>query len=118
MGFLEGNFRKLIIERARQLGFKAKAYSNPRGWSVGTLDDRKCVVWADNQRVAAIERCPNLAMLALARHGHLGGAERRSFDVDRQLLDRGNQHMAAIGFPPPGTAEKPPTRRAPQTRTA
>ena len=83
MTFVEGDLGKLIIERARKLGFEAEADGDARGRAVVGLDHAERMARTDDQPVAAVERKTDSPVLTFARHGHLGGAEGGRLHIDR-----------------------------------
>ena len=50
--------------------------------------------------VAAIEAKSDAALFACSGHGHLGRPKGGRLDIDRQLFDRRDQHMTAVGLAP------------------
>ena len=74
------------------------ADGEPRGGAVGSRDHGKRVPGSGDHRVAAVEAEGEAAGMALALAGHFERAEGRRFDLDGELLGRGDEDVAAVGL--------------------
>lgn len=107
MAFGERDLGQFIIERPREFGFQSEADIDARGRSFGGLQDSQHVVRPDYQSVPAIQRKTDAALLAFVRHRHLRRAECGRFDIDQQLFDGRDQHMASVRFTSKDRCEQP-----------
>ena len=70
-------------------------------------------IGTEDDRIAAVEAEGDLSLPTIALNEHLHCSERRAFDLDVELLDRGDEHMAAVRLAPQDGREQSHHRRPP-----
>ena len=85
----------------------------------GPCSGRRCVSGCSgpsDHRVAAVEPEGDPARPAFALARHLDRAEGGGIDLDLELLDRRDEHVAAVGLAPQDGGEQPDHRRTADRR--
>ena len=111
------HLRRAQARRARNRPARASSASRP--WRTSKRGDGPCSVCDDAQRmlgveddgVAAVEPEGDAAIAPFAFALHLDRAEGGAFDLDVELFDGRDQHVAAVGLAPEHGREQPDHRR-------
>jgi len=84
--------------KAREHEFQTVAHEDAGGGAIFAVDDAQRVIGTEEHGVPAVELERNRPVAAAAVAGHLRCPERRRVNVDLELLDGSDQHMAAVGL--------------------
>src|SRR5436190_13582838 len=89
------------------------AYEQARGGTGFGLDDPEGMLGAENDRIAAVEPKADPRVAAGTLYAHLDGPKSGRFDLDVELLDRRDEHVATVGLAPENGREQADHRQAP-----
>jgi len=89
------------------------AYQHARGRAGFGLDDPEGMLGAEDDRIAAVEPEGDPRIYSFPLDAHLDRAKGGRFDLDVELLDRRDEHMASVGLAPENSREQADHRRAP-----
>ena len=105
-------FRRARNRPAGQARPRARGGRATRGDGAVVVGDQpQRMVGAEDQRVAAVEPKRDAALLAFAFALHLDRAEGGRVDLDLELFDRRDEHVAAVGLAAQDGREQPDHRR-------
>lgn len=98
--FRQGNIGQLIVEPSSELGFKPMTHEHARRGASLSVEDRQRMLGAHDDCVSAVQLQCNLPVPSGALRVHLNCPEGRVLDVDFQLFDGSDQHVAAVRLTP------------------
>jgi hypothetical protein len=103
----EGKLGKFVIDRSGELGFETVPDEETEGGALLSLGHLERVVRAEDHGIAAVQREGNFLMTPVTLSRHLNGPKCRRFHFDVEFLDRGDQHVTAIGLAAKHGREQP-----------